>query len=364
MKIQKRIPLLLGMLFAATAIEGTQSVKPTGCKGPVLCPTSRLAEREDCCHRWHLDVGLLYQQPAFTGMVSGTTYDPLFGTDSEGEFVNQTVKVLQECLPYSIGLTASLGYYLKHDNWYLGARFDWLSSSMSRDYYFHSSRGEEQIRPNGNLDINIYAGEGVEIDDFIFDQLQYYTKMDIYVLDVLVSRASYMSNCFTFDPYVGVKAVWFDAKQQANYFEMDDTDLSELVDNPTLWTETENNWGAGPMAGFLSEYRFRKSIAFFSDSDVAVLYGVAKTLNNTSIIGQTDLDIETTRSIDLFDNFNCQFYFAARSILGLKFDHLTDDMAHYIAIKLGYDLRVVVSYPNDENGFAMGGLYTNLVWNF
>ena len=123
MKLNKAAGALLAVVLCnASTLFGADdnmvSVKPNGCKGPVLCPTfSVLDDKGPCCHTWHVDVGLLYQQPGFSGMLSGVSY---LGTYNEGSteetFKDQNIQPMQESFDYSLGLTVSLGHLINHDD--------------------------------------------------------------------------------------------------------------------------------------------------------------------------------------------------------------------------------------------------------
>lgn len=344
------------------ALFGLESVKPTGCSGPVLCPPTPMDSCSGCCKNWHVDIGLLYQQPAFTGMIAGYRYEP----DIEDHFEDtnvQDITVLQECLRYGLGVTASLGYTTSRDDWYFGARFDFVTAE-SYSYYDTHNFPATDTGVNLNMQAQITIGDDPDLFFYDFQNLDYHAEMDVYVLDIHLKRGSYFSKSHIFTPYAGVKAVWFKAKQFIEYSSPSNGDF----ENPVSWLEIEKNWGVGPMFGFEGEYRFLERVSLFSDSDIAVLYGEANTVQTSTLIGLPDPNISTgpsvDRVVDLINNVACQFYLPVRSILGVKIDNCMTAEKDYIALKIGYDLRVVISYPNDENGFAMGGLYTNLVWSF
>jgi len=63
------------LLSSALFAEEIPSVKPNGCKGPVLCSSYPIYGRcDECCdYRWSVNLGLLYQQPWMSNMGAGTS---------------------------------------------------------------------------------------------------------------------------------------------------------------------------------------------------------------------------------------------------------------------------------------------------
>jgi hypothetical protein len=76
---QKKIAGTLGVMMITLTTLYADNIKPNGCDGPILCsPLPIAAKRADCCYSWHVGVGVLYQQPAFSFMDSGVAYTPVF----------------------------------------------------------------------------------------------------------------------------------------------------------------------------------------------------------------------------------------------------------------------------------------------
>lgn len=354
------IALLLATIPSVGILSAGNSHLPDHKHCPVLCPINPIDPSDDCCHSLHIDIGLLYQQPYIPGMIAGIEHEEIQdGVGTDPTYYTDAADYLEQCFNYALGLTASFGYLMEHDDWFLGARFDWLSANMSNSYNVNdeTTKGlyayEEYLGTEHTGELAAALGQ-IEGHD-AFNKIQYAANIDIYVLDVMLSRGSFHSKCFSYEPFAGVKALWFSSSQHPQFL---DTEISAGI------LTKQHNWGAGPMFGFNGEYHFVENIALFSDSDIAVLFGDAdKTI---SAIYQdydgTTLDEEYKSTV--YQNIHCMIYVPIRSVLGLKFSRYCLEDKHYLALKIGYDVRAVIAVQDDSRGFTMNGLYTNLVWNF
>lgn len=346
----RNLPIILTIIAVSSA---TSLFGDITCDG-TLYPTFPVAGKADCCRTWHIDIGLLYQQPAFPGMESGYSATPsLVNSDP---YQNRKLNMLTECFDYTLGLTLSLGHMIEHDNWYFGSRFDYLSASITTK---HDTTDE------GNIELGLIAGfdplvlEGAGYDGEGFNKIIYSASIHIYNLDFLLSRGSYHSKCFSYEPYAGVKALWFSTKQGTKNYS------SFFADgNAVFYQENQHNWGAGPMFGFSSQYYFFYDLSFFSDCDIAVLYGENNWASLSTLTGAAESAVTEDQTAEIVDNIHCQLYIPIRTVLGIQFTRYCFEDSHYLAVKLGYDLRAVLAYPEYDAGFTMSGLYVNFVWNF
>lgn len=383
MKLNKAAGALLAVVLCnASTLFGAEdkmmSVKPNGCKGPVLCPTfTILDDKGPCCHTYHVEVGLLYQQPGFSGMLSGTSFLGTVEPTAGGPFQNQTITAMKECLPYSLGLNVALGTLLPHDDWLLIARFDWLASNMS---ITHDNTNEFYM-PNPNFNYDVMLNTSWDPNTNYFLSVLYNANIDIYGLDVVLSRGGFISRCCSFEPFMGVKALWYSDEQDIFY---SNTTVLTTRSAPSL-TITQDNWGAGPMFGFNGEYHLTHGISLFSDSNIGVLYG-SSTNVLTSALSPNGTTITAAQVVTNNVPSNaCQLYLPVRSIIGVKLSQYCLNDAHFIAVKLGYDARVVLTSTllastssvvgtaladaipvttAVSNDIYMTGLYANFEWNF
>ena len=358
---QKLITMALATTLSLSNIFG-HGINPHLKQCPVLCPVNPMDARNDCCYNYHVDIGLIYQQPYLPGMNAGQEYVEIHdGNPVDPDYYHDQLTVLEECFDYALGVTASLGYLLKHDDWYLGARFNYLHSSVNSNYNntelstHHLLINLPYIGLSGSTALNEYAEAFDELNGEEFNRVVYSASINIYLLDILISRGSFHSKFFSYEPFTGVKALWFDSNDSSQMFASNDT--GHLIIK-------QDNWGAGPMFGFNGEYHFFDGLAIFSDSDVALLFGES---NLSTEAQQEDLDgglVDDQYRSTRYENIGCMIYVPVRSILGLKFSKYCFEDRHYLALKIGYDVQAVIGLEDLYRGFTMSGLYTNLVWNF
>jgi len=365
MNLKNMTKSLIAMLCASSALFGAEDamvMRINGCKGPVLCPSFPIAAPDEgCCQTWHLDAGLLWQQPGFSGMNAGTAWITQFmSTDTGGNYVNRNVEDLSKCFKYDLGLTVSLGHLSKHDYWFVGARFDWISSTVNTT----DDNVNMQYEANANFNTGVLPSSLFSTSTDYWTKISYKGKVDYYQLDVLLSRGAFYGRCYSLEPFAGVKVLWYDTNQTANYF---NTSIF-AAGNYGIYNETMSNWGAGLMFGMNGVYNITENIAIFSDSDVAVLYGESKNTRISTLTKGTGSgdgsDITTDRTVTRKNPSNCQYYLPVRSIVGVQLaSYCLDDM-HYVAVKIGYDARMVVTATSSGRDFVMNGLYCNFIWDF
>ena len=363
MKTKKQTSLILGLMCLATSLHGVATNKNPKRSCPELCSTFPMNAKNECCHNIHLDIGLLYQQPSIPNQIAGFINEELQDTTISGvNYVTDQSKMLMPCFDYAIGLTASLGYLTKHDDWYMGARFDWLNAKARESY---------NVTEESNKNISVWYPwvgsfnqqdemQGQEfLDDNTYNKSDFNASLTFYNLDLVLSRGGYQSAHFSYEPFVGVKALWFSNKQNQSYYVEDGTESIQ-----TYLITKNDNWGAGPMFGFNGEYYFVENFSIFSDSDIALLYGSSNWGQEANYTEYNSNTLEDVYTSNLYGNINCMIYVPIRSIIGLKFSQYCVDDTHYIALKIGYDVRSVLSFWNTDRGFYTSGLYTNLIWNF
>lgn len=356
--------LLLACSLFGSAFAETVSY-PNGCTGERLCSSVAIDEKQCCTYNWHLDIGLLYEQLSVDGMNAGALYTPsVTFVNDEADSINfssQEIGELNPCFDYALGLTASGGFFSCHDDWYVGVNFDWIS--VSQDFLYDvldSARGV--YLPNSNFKEVLYSG--IPINFFPFKKIAYEASMDMYQIDLILRKGYFYSLNFSFDQLVGLKALWFNTFQNESFF-INIVAVGNL-DLYFSWGDQSNSWGVGPLYGFNSSYRLSSSCFLFLDGDVALLVGKSDKMD-ISRVESVDNETQLTglkNGIKVFDDIGCQFFVPVRAILGLQYKRLCAQDNQCLSVKLGYDVRGVISYPVLDRGFSANGLYANLAWNF
>ncbi len=380
---QKKVAGMIGVMMLAAGTLTASNTKPNECKGPVLCSSLPLPrECEDCFCPWQVEIGLLYQKPAFSYMNSAIVYSPVYRnptTTSSTSFENQTIELLSEEYEYAAGLTVGLGRALNHDNWFVGVNFDWINSTAS------TTHEDDNLlyRPSSEFALGSMIQSNFNLQNARFHKVVFSANTDIYDFNVHLSRGAYVTNHYSFEPFAGVHALWFDNSQAEKYQNQTGSSTSGFLLN-----STQDNWGVGPIFGGNGEYCFTKNVSLFVNSSVSVLYGesrykvVTTVTPNTSGVNDFTNDRVTTNPGKMLN----VTYVPVRTIIGIKLAKYVMDGSHYIALKVGYDARAVLSASNEsivsqtfapsndavttvqakniDNGFTMTGLYLNFMWSF
>ncbi len=344
---------IVGSLLAASSLAAG-NLKPNGCDGPTLCPSFPVADRCSECNKvWHVDVGILYEQLGVPEMSPGRAYSPVYqnptaaqtgATPPYGSYVDQTTIDLLANYDYSVGVTASLGHLLRHDNWYVGATFDWLSANLGKTY--QDENFLYTYPATFALQTTVYS----EIDfggSYYWDKLNFTANADFYQLNVFLSRGSYHSCAFSYEPFVGVQALWFNNNYKVKLSGSSNTSVNGVFSVE----KNQKNWGAGPMFGMNGEYSIAKGVSLFSDSSVGVLLGESDYTYTTLVPAEND--VPENRFAKNKGNMTNVVYVPVRTILGIKLSTYCINDTQYLALKIGYDAQAVLS-PTTRNRLDQG----------
>jgi hypothetical protein len=368
--------MMIGSSFVFSKEKGYE--KPNGCEGVVLCPSSsNYGKPNDFCdYRWSVNLGLLYQQPWMSDMGAGTAdIGQNIYQNNTSLYKNTTSNFLEECFEYSLGLTAGIGYFIDHDNWFLLVDLDWLSANIKNSYnnpgliYHMAGFLNPNVGTTNSLNANVWNSIDTKAD------------LDLYDLNFALSRGSFYSKCCSFEPFAGVKALWYNGSYQRRGY--NDTILNTNSYLQSL--QKYQAWGVGPSFGLNGEYFFTRQLSVFSDSSIALLYGGINT-QTTSLYFDPSVNNDINSVATYLQSFKQPYFVPFRIILGLKFDKYFLENSHYIALKIGYDIRYVIGDAglsgNEVNAsvegqnfkqnimlyskynIAANGLYLNFIWNF
>lgn len=310
------LSLMTLSLSSLSAADMDTHLKPNGCKGPTLCTSSPII---DGCG-YYIEAGLLYEQMYFS---HGDATIREVNVGGVADDFTPPAAHYHSCLmryPFSLdpGLRVAIAKHLEHDDWTVKAAFEWLYSS---------ARFKKSAVAN-----TFYYPVLFEIVD---SNQAVNTKMkaNYYLLDVTVSRGSFMSGRMCLRPMGGLKTAWLYADSTGNWTEGANQGTEDHHE-----TTSTKSWGIGPMFGFESNYHMCAGFSIFADMNVAVLLGSASESNaNWNAIGSDG----TTTGADArrWCSSGSSMFTTARTALGLQYDRDCYDDAVHVMIKVGYDGR-------------------------
>lgn len=268
---------------------------------------------------------------------------------ANGNFSDISSIAKNQYLRAALGLTISLGYLLPHDDWLIKAQYENIDSAIAS---FTNNVDNPllglRVEPETFTSILINTDFNHLVD--IFNQAIYNAGFDLQQLNVYLVKGSFYSNCYSFDPYIGIQAIWFQLEQITSF----DSPFFAFG-NVIYFAKIDKSFGVGPLTGFLSEYYLTKGTSFFFDSNFGVLYGDARSTFTTAITGLENSQVPQSRASLTTNYLDCNALFSIRTILGVKFEDYF--YKNYLSLKIGYDVRAVITSPSHFPGFAMEGLY-------
>ncbi len=338
-----------GVILVAFNYLSAGDVKPNGCNGITLSTDMPLNKN----YGFYFNVGLIYQQMRVSNTMSA--YKKVLGPTSGGGVSDPTNMYTMYNFPFQMdpGFKFELGYEHGHDNWQVNSSFEWLESTAAL-----------------NQEVQGTSALKVPYDDDTEDYLKVKPTLDIdyYLLDVYLSRGSFISKKYSLEPVVGFKATWLYYKSDTDFLGGNSLTSRQVK----LYVSKVGFWGIGPMIGLNSHYHLSTGWSIFALSDFSILLGES-TLNyyNGIITVETlpgDNSVTTTLQI------LCP---TMRGVLGLQYGKFLMRNSQHLAIRAGFDARYYFNqYPTAnmsqnnnplilENGsFGMTGLLLDLGWSF
>lgn len=392
------LPMILASVAlsgAAFADSGDFDVKPNGCKGVTLCTAYA-----DCieCRNMHLDIGFLYEQFRLTN----TTFGYLI--ENSPCTLPACVEMLRPSFKLDWGLTASAGYYFENDGWFLDFHFDWIAGRGKKNF---ETCDHQAIIPTGiwsrtscccpcgvltsavtipgchsGVCDSTQPGTLFHIDDMVEVNARF--KINYFMLEGSLNRASYISNLVSIEPHWGIKAAWIYYKNKDHFCHSDFAPSGATLDAlvGVQHVQKTNFWGFGPHFGIDSKWAMCEGFSFFADNSVGILFGtsyihdyVFQDPNCTASCCATC----TTRETIGYDKLR-HLSPVVRVIIGVQYDKCICDETQNISVKAGWDthyywnqwqhLAVLEEstlnkfYAIEEGTFGMVGFIVELGWDF
>lgn len=364
---------VLATAVLAFSILSADTVKPNGCKGPTLCDSRPVI---DGCG-WHIDIGLIAEQVRISNSAVYSLLAP-GGSTGEQTFDNPATLSTITSVPFDLqaGLRVGLGYTTENEDWSINSSFEWLSSKGS-------VKDESETVASFfamNYPFIFYPGESGDVG---FSQANASIYMNYYLLDVLLSRGSFFSEKFSFEPLAGIKASWIGYNTSVRFSK--DQNTSSGVPTGTSWLRRAVNsfWGVGPAAGMNANYHITQGWSIFSSSNFSLLLGEANVQDANGFV--------TTEAYP-FSNGGVNKVAVVcptlRSIFGLQYEMDTFEETQHVTFRFGFDGRYyfnqypiisrvagelagqdtqqLVPHPSiiSTNGLGMIGFVLDLGWDY
>ncbi len=312
----------------------------------------------------HMDIGYLLEQFVLTGTdFAYTLANGGFDVAGDQTFPVSS-KILRPKFNVASGLTAELGFYFEHDNWFLNSKFDWVSRKGHRSF---TAVGSEQVVPFSTYTTNLLGGTS---DVHAFAYAKDKLKVSYYDLQIDLNRGTYVTKSFALEPHTGLKAAWI-------YYTDDQTfaSSSDLATAATVLgqTNTTSFWGLGPDFGLNSTWVFGSGFSMYCDTTVALLCGGANAKFDASYNGSELYEVYASERPIVFTP-------TARAVLGFQYNSAMYDNSQNVRVRLGLDTAYywnqfqhvanTASYEGqlfslaDQGSFAMIGLIVELGWDF
>ncbi len=347
---REKIAAIAGTLLVALSPLSAEDIKPNGCKGVTLCTDMPLNEN----YGFYFNVGLIYEQMRVSN--SMIAYEHILGPSyPEGTASDPTNTYNMYNLAFGMepGFKFGVGYEHGHDAWQVNASFEWLTSQGLV-----------------NNDVLTPAVINVTLDDNTGNYQNVKSRLDIdyFLLDVYLSRGSFISKKYAFEPVAGFKASWI-----YYHTDTDFTKSATLNSNQTkLYVSDVDFWGVGPMIGLNGNYHMCAGWSIFALSDASILLG-------ESALNYWDgkITVETVPGLYKVATTLQVLCPTMRGVAGLQYERYVMCDSQHLALRAGFDARYYFNqYPVNfmsynsqpliiENGsFGMVGLLLDLGWSF
>lgn len=311
--------LLAGSLFA-------DHTYPNGCKGPELCHSFPVVE--SCA--LSVEVGAIVEQMRLSNTdVIQVEIDGGAGTAASP---STEKKILFTDFNLGAGVRVGVGSTFDHDEWRARAQFEWISQTGSQNV----SLDDGYMLPTHNTRYNDLSNTALPL----FQKADTSLSVDYYLVDLLLSRGSYFSSHFSYEPFAGLKVAVINYEKKNSFSNATSTSASAANTSwlNRAWTKF---WGVGPMFGLNSDYFVCGGWSVFSSSNLAVLLGKTQIRDYIGYV-----TTQTTPTSEYTRVGNDVLTPTLRTILGLKYCQKVFEDKNHFAFRIGFDGRYYFNqYP-------------------
>lgn len=313
-----------------------QSTKPQEeecCEfAPVCCPLECInpASRIQICNGVNLfAIGeFLYWKPQMHGLAyaqegagNGTATQNGGAFPISGGSINFNGNFLRVHPNWDPGFRVGLGYNIPYDDWVI--YLNWTR-------FYTDAKDSKDLLPTTGLTLWAHADQS-DNDFANFASARW--KFHLNTLDLILGRPSWVGNCFSLFPYLGLQGAWLKQNFKIHYDLYVDP-ANVLIDSRTMDIEAKSNFkGIGIEMGLDPQFTFNHGFSIDGKAALAVLYG----------------------------HFNCDFVDIANGvfIIGNSRDHFHNGVTH---LRLALGPRWDGSFACDRVHFSIYALWEENFW--
>lgn len=247
-----------------------------------------------------LDGELLIWKAHQTGMNYGQ------GIISTGGVYTDTNPYLKPNFVFDPGLRLSAGLRPNHDDWQLDA---------SWTFFYTKAKGNFE-------DASVSIIPLFQVFDYspttVAHNLNSAWRVNLNMIDLDLSRASFMSKWTSLKPYISIRNMWLHQKYN----------LGAVIDNGYHSGNLRSNfWSIGPRAGFELKFSMGEGFYFFNNTSGALLWGFFKNSQDSTGYARREEYVHTsTYNVDMS--------------LGLGWDRKIDDNHYRISLRGAWEHHI------------------------
>jgi hypothetical protein len=206
---------------------------------------------------------------------------------------------------FNPGVRVDLGLRPVHDDWQIDAIWTGFYNKAKNTYTSSTESLNALFQTTATLDPA--------------SQVSGVWRVNLNMIDLAISRASFFSKWMSVKPYLAVRNVWLHQKYTINA-----SGISSVYGGSAESQMKSYLWAIGPMAGFELKFGMGEGFYLFNNSSGAILWGFFENTQNSSGPASSDyvsgMDIHTST-------------FNVNMSLGLGWDHKFDDNHYRLSLR-------------------------------
>jgi len=264
-----------------------------------------------------LDAELLIWKAHQTGMN--------FAQGVVGNFDSSGSPYLKPNFCFDPGVRLDFGVRPSHDDWQMDAVWTFFYNKAKKSY----DSSYKYVTP-------LFETQPSNASLFKTDNVSSIWRNHLNMIDLELSRYSFMSKWVSVKPYIAIRNIWLYQK----------FNVQSVFENTFYETRMKSDlWAIGPRGGFELKFGMGEGFYFFNNTSAALLWGFFK--NNQATYAKSSTLVRQTRPMDIHTS-TYNFDIA----LGLGWDKRFDDNHYRVSIRGAWEHHIFfdTNYFNSTPG--------------